>query len=267
MSSPSTVDSPKFIINGDKITGNTLIEEATKQEPNRINTETQQLGHDNTGRACKRAQRRNKPATMSPEKDRATANTGKSWQQLVDYDSDSSDESNKDVDLRTLIAPHMISLRMAKVGSSPSYKIEKKLGKGGFGQVHIVLVCVGVPSLKRGKLEAACEDFSNVIDTSSRGTVYKGTLSTGAEIAVMSLTVESVKEWPENLEAQFRKKMGDVLRNRSFEMVEALYTMNRSHASSGCKWNVVAYSPGFSRTKKHCHFHAIMKIFKDARIE
>ncbi|KAL8088583.1 hypothetical protein AgCh_038383 [Apium graveolens] len=40
-----------------------------------------------------------------------------------------------------------------------------------------------------------------------------------------------------------------------------------SHALSGCKWNVVAYSTGFSRTKKHCHFHAIMKIFKDAGIE
>ncbi|KAL8135158.1 hypothetical protein AgCh_009988 [Apium graveolens] len=83
-----------------------------------------------------------------------------------------------------------------KVGSSPSYKVEKKLGKGGFGQVYIVLVCVGVPSLKRGELEAACEDFSNVIDTSSRGTVYKGTLSTGIEIAVTSLVVESAKEWP-----------------------------------------------------------------------
>ncbi|KAL8133464.1 hypothetical protein AgCh_008790 [Apium graveolens] len=81
-----------------------------------------------------------------------------------------------------------------KVGSSPSYKVEKKLGKGGFGQVY--LVCVGVPSLKRGELKAACEDFSNVIDTSSRGTIYKGTLSTGIEIAVTSLVLESAKEWP-----------------------------------------------------------------------
>ncbi|KAL8103458.1 hypothetical protein AgCh_027878 [Apium graveolens] len=85
----------------------------------------------------------------------------------------------------------------------------------------------GVPSLKRAELEAACEDFSNVIDTSSRGTFYKGTLSTGIEIVVMSLAVESAKEWPENLEAQFRNKVGAVLRNRSFEMVEAFYTMSR----------------------------------------
>ncbi|KAL8097628.1 hypothetical protein AgCh_030673 [Apium graveolens] len=52
---------------------------------------------------------------------------------------------------------------LGPVGSSPSYKVEKKLGKGGFGQVYIVFVCVGVPSLKRRELEAACEDFSNVM--------------------------------------------------------------------------------------------------------
>lgn len=74
------------------------------------------------------------------------------------------------------------------------------------GQLQKAFV-TGVPSLKRTELEAACEDFSNVIGTSSMGTVYKGTLSTGVEIAVTSLAVESAKEWPENLEAQFRKKI------------------------------------------------------------
>ncbi|KAK1355112.1 Inactive receptor-like protein kinase [Heracleum sosnowskyi] len=49
------------------------------------------------------------------------------------------------------------------------------------GQLQKAFV-TGVPSLKRTELEAACEDFSNVI-------------------------VESAKEWPENLEAQFRKKI------------------------------------------------------------
>lgn len=72
---------------------------------------------------------------------------------------------------------------------------------------YITIYLTGVPSLKRTELEAACEDFSNVIGTSSMGTVYKGTLSTGVEIAVTSLAVESAKEWPEILEAQFRKKV------------------------------------------------------------
>ncbi|KAL8100674.1 hypothetical protein AgCh_032797 [Apium graveolens] len=46
-----------------------------------------------------------------------------------------------------------------------------------------------------------------------------------------------------------------------------LTVTTQSHASSVCKRNVEAYSTGFLRTKKHCHFHAIMKIFKDAGIE
>ncbi|KAL8100810.1 hypothetical protein AgCh_032885 [Apium graveolens] len=46
-----------------------------------------------------------------------------------------------------------------------------------------------------------------------------------------------------------------------------LTVTTQSHASSVCKRNVAAYSAGFLRTKKHYHFHAIMKIFKDAGIE
>jgi len=64
-----------------------------------------------------------------------------------------------------------------------------------------------VPKLKRSELEAACEDFSNVIGTSSIGTVYKGTLSNGVEIAVASVAVKSSKHWSKTLEAQFRKKV------------------------------------------------------------
>ncbi|KAL8108606.1 hypothetical protein AgCh_024902 [Apium graveolens] len=41
--------------------------------------------------------------------------TKKVTEALIDYDSDSSDESNKDRDLRTPIAPPVTSLRMAKV--------------------------------------------------------------------------------------------------------------------------------------------------------
>lgn len=63
-----------------------------------------------------------------------------------------------------------------------------------------------MPKLKRAELNAACEDFSNVIGSSSMGTVYKGTLSSGVEIAVTSLIVASANNWPKNMESQFRKK-------------------------------------------------------------
>lgn len=39
------------------------------------------------------------------------------------------------------------------------------------------------------------------------GTVYKGTLSSGVEIAVTSTAITSVKDWTKKLETQFRNKV------------------------------------------------------------
>lgn len=46
-----------------------------------------------------------------------------------------------------------------------------------------------------------------MIGTSPIGTVYKGTLSSGVEIAVASVTVTSLDSWSKTLEVQFRKKV------------------------------------------------------------
>lgn len=70
----------------------------------------------------------------------------------------------------------------------------------------------GVPKLKRSELEAACEDFSNIIGSFSDITVYKGTLSSGVEIAVTSTAVTSNADWSKSKEEQFRKK---VLENKN----------------------------------------------------
>lgn len=74
------------------------------------------------------------------------------------------------------------------------------------GQLQKALV-TGVPKLNRSDLEAACEDFSNVIGNSPIGTLYKGTLSSGVEIAVASVSVTLSKSWTRTLETQFRKKV------------------------------------------------------------
>lgn len=79
------------------------------------------------------------------------------------------------------------------------------------GQLQKAFV-TGVPSLKRSELEAACEDFSNVIGSLSDYMVYKGTLSTGVEIAVVSTTKNSAKEWSKHCESQFRKKITSLSR-------------------------------------------------------
>ncbi|XP_073124420.1 probable inactive receptor-like protein kinase At3g56050 isoform X1 [Henckelia pumila] len=74
------------------------------------------------------------------------------------------------------------------------------------GQLQKAFV-TGVPKLKRSELVAACEDFSNVIGSSSVCNLYKGTLSNGVEIAVVSIAVSSAKEWSSSLESNFRKKI------------------------------------------------------------
>jgi hypothetical protein len=81
----------------------------------------------------------------------------------------------------------------------------------GFDRCVCVSACLllttGVPSLKRSELELACEDFSNVIGSLSDYMVYKGTLSSGVEIAVVSTTKTSAKGWSKHCEKQFRKKV------------------------------------------------------------
>ena len=64
-----------------------------------------------------------------------------------------------------------------------------------------------MPSLKRSELQAACEDFSNVIGSLSDYMMYKGTLSSGVEITVVSTTKNSSREWSKHCETQFRKKV------------------------------------------------------------
>ncbi|GAB4824297.1 hypothetical protein Ancab_007183 [Ancistrocladus abbreviatus] len=82
----------------------------------------------------------------------------------------------------------------------------KPWATGLSGQLQKAFVS-GVPKLKKQELDMACEDFSNIIGSLSDGTVYKGTLSSGVEIAVVSSTVKSREHWSRKLEARFRKKI------------------------------------------------------------
>ncbi|XP_062208295.1 protein MALE DISCOVERER 1-like [Phragmites australis] len=70
----------------------------------------------------------------------------------------------------------------------------------------------GVSKLNRLELEAACEDFSNIINTYPSCTVFKGTLSSGSEIAVVSTVISSSKDWPRSSETFFRKKIDTLSR-------------------------------------------------------
>lgn len=74
------------------------------------------------------------------------------------------------------------------------------------GQLQKAFI-TGVPKLNRSELEAACEDFSNIVSTNNGCTVYKGTLSSGVEIAVTEPTAISSKDWSASVEKAYRKKI------------------------------------------------------------
>ncbi|PKA66901.1 putative LRR receptor-like serine/threonine-protein kinase MRH1 [Apostasia shenzhenica] len=74
------------------------------------------------------------------------------------------------------------------------------------GQLQKAFVS-GVPSLKRSEIETACEGFSNVIGSLPSCKLYKGTLSSGVEIAVVSTLNSSSKDWSKQCESQFEKKI------------------------------------------------------------
>ncbi|PIA34020.1 hypothetical protein AQUCO_03900132v1 [Aquilegia coerulea] len=79
------------------------------------------------------------------------------------------------------------------------------------GQLQKAFV-TGVPKLNRSELESACEDFSNIITTLEHCTVYKGTLSSGVEIAVASTCIKAYKDWSSRSEMAYRKKIDSLSR-------------------------------------------------------
>ncbi|KAL3345184.1 hypothetical protein AABB24_024231 [Solanum stoloniferum] len=79
------------------------------------------------------------------------------------------------------------------------------------GQLQKAFI-TGVPKLNRPELENACEDFSNIVCHQDTFTVYKGTLSSGVEIAVVSTAINSLKDWSKRSELAFRKKIDSLSR-------------------------------------------------------
>ncbi|KAJ4703665.1 putative Receptor protein kinase [Melia azedarach] len=78
------------------------------------------------------------------------------------------------------------------------------------GQLQKAFV-TGVPKLNGSELETACEDFSNIIGTVNGCTMYKGTLSSGVEIAVASTAINS-KDWFKRSEKAYRKQIDTLSR-------------------------------------------------------
>ncbi|CAO2161510.1 unnamed protein product [Urochloa humidicola] len=79
------------------------------------------------------------------------------------------------------------------------------------GPIQKALV-TGASKLNRLELEAACEDFSNITNTYPTSTVFKGILSGGVEIGVVSTVISSSKDWSRSAETCFKKKIDTLSR-------------------------------------------------------
>lgn len=79
----------------------------------------------------------------------------------------------------------------------------------------------GVPLISREELEAACEDFSNVIGSSPDSMVYKGITSQGTEIAVTSMRFAR-EDWTTQLELYVQRKVADLAKLNHRNIVKLL---------------------------------------------
>ncbi|CAL5096224.1 unnamed protein product [Urochloa decumbens] len=107
--------------------------------------------------------------------------------------------------LVTALACWLLPCRKSAVATIGPWKT------GLSGQLQKAFV-TGVPKLQLSELERACEDFSNIVASYPHYTVYKGTLSSGVEIAVVSTMITSSMEWSDHSESCFRKKIDAVSR-------------------------------------------------------
>lgn len=92
--------------------------------------------------------------------------------------------------------------------------------QGMSGQLQGVLE-TSVPLLGREEVETACEDFSNIIDSSPDSVVYKGTLADGTEIAALSLQ-RPTPTWEPQSEMSFRNRVKALARMKHPHLVNII---------------------------------------------
>ncbi|GFZ06148.1 leucine-rich repeat protein kinase family protein [Actinidia rufa] len=130
------------------------------------------------------------------------------------------------------------------------------------GQLQKAFV-TGVPKLNRAELETACEDFSNIIGTLDGCTIYKGTLSTGVEIAVASTVISSVKDWSKRSELAYRKKIDTLSRVNHKNFVNLLGYCEEEEPFT--RMMVFEYAPSGSLFE-HLHVKELEHLDWSARI-
>ncbi|PWZ16323.1 putative protein phosphatase 2C 13 [Zea mays] len=99
----------------------------------------------------------------------------------------------------------LLTTRLARRATTSSiYRVARKLVLGR-KRSRVYFLYSGAQKLNRAELEVACEDFSN-INTFPTCTVFKGILSGGVEISIVSTVISSSKDWSRSAETCFKKK-------------------------------------------------------------
>lgn len=130
------------------------------------------------------------------------------------------------------------------------------------GQLQKAFV-TGVPKLNRPELETACEDFSNIVATFDGFTVYKGTLSSGVEIAVGSTIVTSSADWSQAAELAYRKKIETLSRVNHKNFVNLLGYCEEAEPFT--RMMVFEYAPSGSLFE-HLHVKEVEHLDWNARM-
>ncbi|KAI3918830.1 hypothetical protein MKX01_042150 [Papaver californicum] len=130
------------------------------------------------------------------------------------------------------------------------------------GQLQKAFV-TGAPKLNRSELETACEDFSNIIDTLDDCTIFKGTLSSGVEIAVASTLIPSFKDWKDSSEKAYRKKIDTLSRVNHKNYVNLLGFCEEDEAF--LRMMVFEYAPN-GTLHEHLHVKEVEHLDWNARV-
>ncbi|KAL2930921.1 Protein MALE DISCOVERER 1 [Bienertia sinuspersici] len=130
------------------------------------------------------------------------------------------------------------------------------------GQLQKAFI-TGVPKLNRNELETACEDFSNIIATFDAFTIYKGTLSSGVEIAVSSTLVKSSADWSDAAELAYRKKIEKLSRVNHKNFVNLLGYCEENEPFT--RMMVFEYAPSGS-VFEHLHVKEVEHLDWNARV-
>ncbi|KAL3682918.1 hypothetical protein R1sor_000940 [Riccia sorocarpa] len=141
------------------------------------------------------------------------------------------------------------------------------------------LYMTGVPAISREKLEAACEDFSNIIGTSAENVIFKGTLQDETEqkvadkknfteIAVTSIRIPATS-WNGNTELYFRRKVETLARMNHCNIVNLIAYCTEEEPFE--RMLVFEYAPNgtlyehlHNKESQHLDWHTRMRIVMGA---